>query len=75
MLAFAAWWDRWECGDQVIESCVIVVGEVLPELTHLHNRVPLLIPLERQNAWLDPKLADSDQVRELLAPPSEGTLT
>ena len=74
LLAFAGIWDRWERGDQVIESCAIVVGESPPSMSHLHNRAPFLIPPERQKAWLDPNLTDAELVRKLLLPPPEGSL-
>ena len=74
LLAFAGIWDRWERGDQVIESCAIVVGEAPPSMSHLHNRAPFLIPSERQSAWLDASLTGAAEVRGLLLPPVEGAL-
>ncbi len=75
LLAFAGIWDRWERGDHVIQSCAIIVGEAPPEISHLHSRAPFLIPPDRQGAWLDPSLTDAEQVRELLLPPGEGSLS
>ncbi len=74
LLAFAGLWDRWTRGDKIIESCTIVVGEAPPEMIHLHNRVPFLIPAERQDAWLDPSLTDAKKIRELLLPPGKSSL-
>jgi putative SOS response-associated peptidase YedK len=36
-------------------------------LGHIHDRSPVVLPRQLQDAWLDPRLTDLEQVRELLA--------
>jgi putative SOS response-associated peptidase YedK len=43
-------------------------------LARLHDRMPLVVPRERYDAWLDPALTDPDAVRSLLVPPPSGLL-
>ncbi|GAA2400792.1 SOS response-associated peptidase [Streptomyces glaucosporus] len=43
-------------------------------LADIHPRMPLVLPPDRWDAWLDPARTDADRVRELLAPPPAGAL-
>jgi putative SOS response-associated peptidase YedK len=65
-LAFAGIWDRWEGDGEVIESCSIVVGEPNDAVRTVHDRMPFIIPREREADWLDPALTDADEVMALL---------
>jgi putative SOS response-associated peptidase YedK len=70
LLHFAGLWDRWKSKEsgQVIESCSIVIGPASEAVQPIHDRNPFLIPPERQEAWLDPKLNDPAKVMQLLQP-------
>lgn len=65
-LAFAGIWDRWEGDGEVIESCSIVVGEPNRAVSTVHDRMPFIIPHDREAAWLDPSLTDAEEVMALL---------
>lgn len=43
-------------------------------LAEIHPRMPLVLPPERWDAWLDPARTDPEEVRSLLAPPPPGTV-
>ncbi|MHA6762807.1 SOS response-associated peptidase [Streptacidiphilus sp. PAMC 29251] len=60
----AAWW----C------SCTVLTAAAEPALAPIHDRMPLMLPPERWEAWLDPAVTDPDQARLLLAPPAPGLL-
>ncbi|MFC1417350.1 SOS response-associated peptidase [Streptacidiphilus cavernicola] len=60
----AAWW----C------TCTVVTTAAEPALAAIHDRMPLVLPPDRWDAWLDPALADPEQARLLLAPPPPGLL-
>lgn len=75
LLAFAGLWDHWERNDQVIESCTIIVGDPTAPIRQIHDRMPFLVPLDRQAAWLAPDINDPAQVRELLQPPSDSDIS
>ncbi|WP_077059032.1 SOS response-associated peptidase [Streptomyces sp. MP131-18] len=71
-----AWWA----------TCTVVTTEAetapLPDapaegagprsLADIHPRMPLALPPERWDAWLDPARTDADAIRPLLAPPPPG---
>lgn len=43
-------------------------------LAEIHPRMPLVMPPDRWDAWLDPARTDVDELRSLLAPPPAGTV-
>ncbi|ARQ68624.1 SOS response-associated peptidase [Streptomyces marincola] len=43
-------------------------------LADIHPRMPLVLPRDRWDAWLDPRRTDPEEVRALLAPPPPGGL-
>jgi putative SOS response-associated peptidase YedK len=48
-------------------TCAVLTTEAVGPLAEIHDRMPLILPIEAWQAWLDP---DSDHPRQLLAPPS-----
>ena len=72
-LALAGLWSTWRPAD-VSESkpvpplvtCTVVTTEAVGPLAEIHDRMPLILPTPAWAAWLDP---DSDDPRQLLAPP------
>jgi len=75
LLAFAGLWDHWEQEDQVIESCTIIVGEPNDAVRQIHDRMPLLIPSDRQAAWLSHDLRDPVKLRALLEPAPDSAIS
>lgn len=49
-------------------TATIVTTSAIAELRHLHDRMPVIVPPARYDAWLDPALTDPDAVRALLSP-------
>ncbi|MFE4399662.1 SOS response-associated peptidase family protein, partial [Kitasatospora sp. NPDC056808] len=43
-------------------------------LADIHPRMPLMLPPDRWDAWLDPSRTDVAELRELLAAPPEGLM-
>lgn len=43
-------------------------------LADIHPRMPLMLPADRWDAWLDPGRSDPDELRPLLAPPPPGLM-
>jgi putative SOS response-associated peptidase YedK len=43
-------------------------------LADIHPRMPLCLPADRWDDWLDPRRTDPDDLRKLLAPPPAGML-
>lgn len=67
LMAFAGLWERWEKGDEPVESFTIVTTSAAPELADLHDRMPVVLPPEVYAVWLDPDV-DPATEQELLVP-------
>jgi putative SOS response-associated peptidase YedK len=52
--AFAGIWDRWQRGEQVIESCAIITTQAHSAISHIHNRMPVQLTRTQIDEWLDP---------------------
>ena len=54
IFAFAGLWDKWRV-DEGIEllSCTILTEPATGELKHLHHRMPVRLPREQWERWLD----------------------
>jgi putative SOS response-associated peptidase YedK len=72
---FAGIWERWtNDSGSVIESCAIVTTRANALLRPLHERMPVIVPVEWRDRWLD--LGRSlDDLRDLFRPAPEDELT
>ena len=43
-------------------------------LASIHSRMPVLMPTDRQESWLDPGLTDTNRLRELIDAPEDDSL-
>jgi putative SOS response-associated peptidase YedK len=68
LFAFAGLWDRWQGGDEPLESCTIVTTEANELVQPLHDRMPVILPSECWDQWLDPDTNDPDRTVSLLQP-------
>lgn len=67
--AFAGLWDTWRDADgQQIRTCTIITTEANELVAPIHNRMPVILPRNAQEEWLDPSLHDDRILLPLLAP-------
>jgi putative SOS response-associated peptidase YedK len=66
--AFAGLWERWKREDKEIESCSIIVTEANDVLKPIHDRMPVILPPEDYDRWLDPKVEDKKKLQAMLRP-------
>ena len=55
-----------------LTTYTIVTTQAEPGLDTIHDRMPLVLPRDRWDDWLDPDNQDPDAVRALLEPPIAG---
>jgi putative SOS response-associated peptidase YedK len=55
-----------------LTTYVIITTAAEPGLDVIHDRMPLVLPPDRWDDWLDPEQRDADAVRALLRPPVAG---
>ena len=67
--AFAGLWEQWKdaTGDW-IESTTIVTTNPNSLMASIHDRMPLILPRERYDEWLDFGNQDTEQLQKLLVP-------
>jgi putative SOS response-associated peptidase YedK len=72
--AFAGLYSHWtpEEGAESICTCTVITTEANELLEPIHNRMPVIIPRDKEDLWLNPDEQDQDVLLGLLKPyPSE----
>ncbi|MDX2170044.1 MAG: SOS response-associated peptidase [Deltaproteobacteria bacterium] len=68
-LAFAGLWDVWRpASGEPIASCTIITTGANPLLAPIHDRMPVILPPDAWDTWLDPAACDPFALRPLLVP-------
>ncbi len=66
--AFAGLSERWKNGEDVVESATIVTTEANSLMSEIHDRMPVILPPEARQLWLDPEFEGKEQLLALLKP-------
>ena len=81
-LVFAGLWEHWtpkteEGGDDPdqpsLTTCTILTTTANATVEPVHDRMPVFIPPNRWDDWLDPE-SDPEELRQLLVPAPESLL-
>lgn len=67
-LPVAGLWSIWNDPDtdERILSCTILTGTPNGLLEKIHDRMPVIMPRDRWDAWLDPSLNDKETIKTLM---------
>ena len=66
-LSIAGIWSSWRAPNgEVIESASIITQEAQGELATIHSRMPVFMPRNRWDAWLDPENKEIADLRNLM---------
>ena len=66
--AFAGLWESWKGDGNEIRSCTILTTNPNDVAGEIRNRMPVILPPEGYEVWLDPDVRETDQLLSLLAP-------
>jgi putative SOS response-associated peptidase YedK len=67
--AIAGLWESWEGVDHsAVESCVLLTTGPNELMRPIHDRMPVILPRETHDLWLDPGVEDSPRLVPLLVP-------
>jgi putative SOS response-associated peptidase YedK len=67
--AFAGLWESWEAsGEGPLETCTILTTEPNALVAPLHDRMPVILPPDVYDTWLDPANEDTARLATLLRP-------
>jgi putative SOS response-associated peptidase YedK len=77
--AMAGLWERWtpreELFPETVTSCSILTTAASPAIASIHDRMPILLRPEAEEAWLDPRLdGETERLLALLEPPPDEAL-
>lgn len=76
-LAFAGLWELWTPkggadapgeGAEPLRTCSVVTGPPNEVVAPIHDRMPVMLPPDAWDVWLDPAVDDADLLRSLLVP-------
>jgi putative SOS response-associated peptidase YedK len=74
-IAFAGLWETWMGPNgEEMETAAIVTKPADPELTHLHDRMPVIVAPDAFDFWLDSSKVDATAATALFAPRRGGLL-
>jgi putative SOS response-associated peptidase YedK len=74
-MAFAGLWESWmgPNGEEV-ETAVIVTTTANAQLASLHHRMPVILPPQAFDRWLDHRAVDAEEAAALIVPAREDLL-
>ena len=72
-MALAGLWEHWQGNDgSVIESCTIIVTSGNELMQNIHDRMPVILPNESWDDWLNTNNTNTKELQSLLTQyPSE----
>jgi putative SOS response-associated peptidase YedK len=71
LLAFSGIFQSWTSpSGKVIQSVAIITRQAVGQLAQVHSRMPVFLPRERWQDWMNPKLNDVDKIRALMDVPT-----
>ena len=65
LFAFAGLWEQWQHETKTLYSCTIITTAATELMKPIHDRMPVIIPVDQYHHWLD-KTCDADQAFTLL---------
>ena len=69
-IAFAGLWERWKnpAGGELLESCTIVTTDASESIRRIHDRMPVVLPEQSWDRWMDPAYTDTEALSKTLGP-------
>jgi putative SOS response-associated peptidase YedK len=66
--AFAGLWETWKKGNQPLHSCTIITTTPNGVTKDVHDRMPVILPRDTYDLWLNPKYDETEHLKSLLVP-------
>ncbi len=65
--AFAGLWDSWKNpAGEAAQSCTIITTTANALMTPIHSRMPVILPFEAEEMWLDSRVQNITTLMSLL---------
>lgn len=65
--AFAGIWERWGENDE-LQTCAMLTTDANELMQPIHDRMPVLLPPNAYELWLDPEVEDVTRIKHLFEP-------
>ena len=73
--AMAGLWETWKDPQgNVVPSCTIITTSANDYLAPIHNRMPVILPREYEDLWLDMDIDDGAALTQMLIPSPDDVL-
>jgi putative SOS response-associated peptidase YedK len=56
----AGLWEKWTKGPEPLETCVIITTNACDRAADVHDRMPVIFPIERAKQWLSIDSTEAD---------------
>ncbi|WP_226035374.1 SOS response-associated peptidase [Aquibacillus saliphilus] len=66
LFAFAGLWDMWENDGQRLHTCTILTKEANDFMHKIHDRMPVILPKDKEEQWIKPIKRHPNEVHEFL---------
>jgi putative SOS response-associated peptidase YedK len=66
--AFAGLTERWNRNGETIDSCTLITTDPNELMAEIHDRMPVIVPLDDYDLWLDPEFEGKEKLLSLLRP-------
>ncbi|MGI9517975.1 MAG: SOS response-associated peptidase [Pirellulaceae bacterium] len=64
----AGLWESNRKLDEPVQSCTIITTDANPLMAPIHDRMPVILPRDAWESWLDPGFEDADWLEKQLQP-------
>jgi putative SOS response-associated peptidase YedK len=71
--AFAGIWERWGENDE-LQTCALLTTDANELMQPIHDRMPVLLPPDAYELWLDPEVEDITRIKHLFEPYPAGEM-
>lgn len=68
LFAFAGLWEAWDKGGEPLETFTVLTGRPNELVAPLHNRMPIIVPPDLYDLWLDPAIETPEKLAPVLQP-------
>ncbi|RXJ04305.1 SOS response-associated peptidase [Anaerobacillus alkaliphilus] len=76
LFAFAGLWETFQNGCSPLHTCTVITTTPNELVQEVHDRMPVILPREKEQLWLDRSLSDVSELQKFLQPfPEEEMLT
>ncbi|MFG6118835.1 MULTISPECIES: SOS response-associated peptidase [Thalassobacillus] len=66
LFAFAGLWDKWAKDEEEMFTCTILTKEANDFMNPIHDRMPVILPKEKQDEWIEPVKWGADEAAGFL---------